>query len=316
MPAGAAGDPAYVVLVDELGDLLYQMVFHVILAEEAGAFLMAEVAGGIDDKLVRRHPHVFGDAAAEPAPTSCATGYRSSRTRRATTRSSPGSPRASRRSCTPTSSTARPRPPGLIPRCHRLPRPSPRRVRDAVERPGAAAPSRARTRRASGGRRRAVAYRRASMPNRRCGLGGPLPRALRALRGAGRERSARPRHARPRDARRRSGGGGPTPRPDLGARRCPVTPFASSPPGPGWPRSSPGRSVALLPSDVPGFDATPEQVVNYTLDDRRALLVATVLISAAFTLLIVFYAGLRTLLGRAEGAPGCCRRSGTARSWS
>jgi hypothetical protein len=43
--------------------------------------------------------------------------------------------------------------------------------------------------------------------------------------------------------------------------------------------------------------------VNYTLDDRRALLVATVLISAAFTLLIVFYAGLRTLLGRAEGAP-------------
>jgi len=62
-------------------------------------------------------------------------------------------------------------------------------------------------------------------------------------------------------------------------------------------------SVALMPSDVPGFDATPEQVVNYTLDDRRALLVATVLISAAFTLLIVFYAGLRTLLGRAEGAP-------------
>ena len=61
--------------------------------------------------------------------------------------------------------------------------------------------------------------------------------------------------------------------------------------------------ACLLPGNVPGFDATPEQVVRYTLDDRRALLVATVLIAVAFTLLIVFYAGLRTLLGRAEGAP-------------
>jgi tetrapyrrole methylase family protein/MazG family protein len=63
-PAGAAGDPAYVALVDELGDLAYQIVFHVILAEEAGAFTMADVARGIHDKLVRRHPHVFGDATA------------------------------------------------------------------------------------------------------------------------------------------------------------------------------------------------------------------------------------------------------------
>ncbi len=63
-PAGAADDPAYVALVDELGDLLYQIVFHVILAEEAGAFTMAEVARGIHDKLVRRHPHVFGDVEA------------------------------------------------------------------------------------------------------------------------------------------------------------------------------------------------------------------------------------------------------------
>jgi tetrapyrrole methylase family protein / MazG family protein len=63
-PAGAAGDPSYVALVDELGDLLYQIVFHVILAEEAGAFTLADVARGIHDKLVRRHPHVFGDASA------------------------------------------------------------------------------------------------------------------------------------------------------------------------------------------------------------------------------------------------------------
>jgi tetrapyrrole methylase family protein/MazG family protein len=64
-PAGAAGDPAYVALVDELGDLLYQVVFHVVLAEEAGAFTMADVARGIHDKLVRRHPHVFGDVSAD-----------------------------------------------------------------------------------------------------------------------------------------------------------------------------------------------------------------------------------------------------------
>ena len=62
-------------------------------------------------------------------------------------------------------------------------------------------------------------------------------------------------------------------------------------------------AVALSPSDVPGFDATPEQVVHYTLVDRRSFLAATVVIAVAFSLLIVFYAGLRTLLGRAEGAP-------------
>jgi tetrapyrrole methylase family protein/MazG family protein len=61
----AADDPAYVALVDELGDLLYQVIFHAVLAQEAGAFGMAEVADGIHDKLVRRHPHVFGDVDAE-----------------------------------------------------------------------------------------------------------------------------------------------------------------------------------------------------------------------------------------------------------
>jgi tetrapyrrole methylase family protein/MazG family protein len=61
-PVGtAASDPAYARLADELGDLLYQVVFHAILAEEAGAFGLGEVARGIHDKLVRRHPHVFGD---------------------------------------------------------------------------------------------------------------------------------------------------------------------------------------------------------------------------------------------------------------
>jgi tetrapyrrole methylase family protein/MazG family protein len=64
-PAGTpAHDPAYTRLVDELGDLLYQVIFHAMLAEEAGAFGMGDVARGIHDKLVHRHPHVFGDVAA------------------------------------------------------------------------------------------------------------------------------------------------------------------------------------------------------------------------------------------------------------
>jgi ATP diphosphatase len=51
-------------LRDELGDLLFQIVFHSRLAQERGWFDFAGVATSIHDKLVRRHPHVFGDAAA------------------------------------------------------------------------------------------------------------------------------------------------------------------------------------------------------------------------------------------------------------
>ena len=47
-------------LRDELGDLLFQVVFHAQMAEEAGLFDLDDVAGGITDKMVRRHPHVFG----------------------------------------------------------------------------------------------------------------------------------------------------------------------------------------------------------------------------------------------------------------
>ena len=48
-------------LKEELGDLLFQVVFHARLAEEAGAFEFAGVARAICDKMLRRHPHVFGD---------------------------------------------------------------------------------------------------------------------------------------------------------------------------------------------------------------------------------------------------------------
>ena len=53
-------------LRDELGDLLFQVVFHARMAEERGWFDFAAVATAIHDKLVRRHPHVF--AGASPAP--------------------------------------------------------------------------------------------------------------------------------------------------------------------------------------------------------------------------------------------------------
>ena len=53
------GDPE--ALRDELGDLLLQVVFQAQLATEAGRFTIADVANAVTDKLVRRHPHVFGD---------------------------------------------------------------------------------------------------------------------------------------------------------------------------------------------------------------------------------------------------------------
>jgi tetrapyrrole methylase family protein / MazG family protein len=48
-------------LKEELGDLLLQPVFHAAIAEERGAFTMDEVLETLSDKLIRRHPHVFGD---------------------------------------------------------------------------------------------------------------------------------------------------------------------------------------------------------------------------------------------------------------
>jgi tetrapyrrole methylase family protein/MazG family protein len=52
-------------LPEELGDLLFQVVLHAQLAEEAGEFSMVDVLQGLGAKLVRRHPHVFGDVRLE-----------------------------------------------------------------------------------------------------------------------------------------------------------------------------------------------------------------------------------------------------------
>ena len=57
----------YAELEEELGDLLFQVAFHATLAAEVGQFDLADVARGIHDKLVERHPHVFGPAG-HPVP--------------------------------------------------------------------------------------------------------------------------------------------------------------------------------------------------------------------------------------------------------
>lgn len=60
-----AGDEAH--LREELGDVLMQVVLHAQIAADAGAFTMADVARDINDKLIRRHPHVFGERSAASA---------------------------------------------------------------------------------------------------------------------------------------------------------------------------------------------------------------------------------------------------------
>ena len=53
----STGDPEN--LKEELGDLLLQVVFHAVIAEEEGLFTLEDVARTVSDKMVRRHPHVF-----------------------------------------------------------------------------------------------------------------------------------------------------------------------------------------------------------------------------------------------------------------
>lgn len=57
----ALGTADPIVMADELGDVLLQVAFHAVVAEEAGTFGYSEIEASIVEKLVRRHPHVFGD---------------------------------------------------------------------------------------------------------------------------------------------------------------------------------------------------------------------------------------------------------------
>lgn len=52
-------------LIEELGDVLYQVLFHADIEAEAGAFTLEDVAAQMTSKMVARHPHVFGDVVAE-----------------------------------------------------------------------------------------------------------------------------------------------------------------------------------------------------------------------------------------------------------
>jgi XTP/dITP diphosphohydrolase len=60
-----AGDDAE--MIEELGDVLYQVLFHADIAAEAGRFTLEDVAAHMTQKMVGRHPHVFGDVVADTA---------------------------------------------------------------------------------------------------------------------------------------------------------------------------------------------------------------------------------------------------------
>jgi tetrapyrrole methylase family protein/MazG family protein len=65
MEAIDSGDPKH--MAEELGDILLQVAFHIQLAQEEGSFGPREVFSSINEKLIRRHPHIFGDAEAHTA---------------------------------------------------------------------------------------------------------------------------------------------------------------------------------------------------------------------------------------------------------
>jgi len=64
--AASIEDRDYQALPDELGDLLFQVVFHARMAEELGLFDFGDVVEAVTAKMIRRHPHVFGDGQAQP----------------------------------------------------------------------------------------------------------------------------------------------------------------------------------------------------------------------------------------------------------
>ena len=60
-------------LIEELGDVLYQVIFHADIAAEAGEFTLEDVARHMREKMVARHPHVFGDVSVETSADVVAT---------------------------------------------------------------------------------------------------------------------------------------------------------------------------------------------------------------------------------------------------
>ena len=77
-------------LAEELGDLLFQVIFHARIAEERGEFAMRDVLRGLVDKMISRHPHVFGDAAVK-TPEEALAQWEALKQREATTKGRPRS---------------------------------------------------------------------------------------------------------------------------------------------------------------------------------------------------------------------------------
>lgn len=69
LPGDEIDHVAYGHVEEELGDVLLQVLFHAVIAEEAGAFDLDDVGTRLREKLVRRHPHVFGDVVADDVAT-------------------------------------------------------------------------------------------------------------------------------------------------------------------------------------------------------------------------------------------------------
>ena len=69
-------------MCEELGDVLFQVIFHSQVAKDEGSFTIDDVVQGICEKMVRRHPHVFGDAKVNGASGWSGSGTKSSPPRR------------------------------------------------------------------------------------------------------------------------------------------------------------------------------------------------------------------------------------------
>ncbi|MEN0060934.1 MAG: nucleoside triphosphate pyrophosphohydrolase [Myxococcota bacterium] len=78
-------------LKKELGDVLFQIVLLARMAEERGVFTIEDVVAGINDKMIVRHPHVFGDAAADPSASAAEVGLKAWEARKAKERQHRGS---------------------------------------------------------------------------------------------------------------------------------------------------------------------------------------------------------------------------------
>jgi ATP diphosphatase len=181
-------------LKDELGDLLFQVVFHAQMASESGQFDFEAVAGAISDKLIRRHPHVFG--AGGPLERRRAESRRGRTSRqqergadRADCGTGRGAARAAGAACAPSSSASGPRASGFdfehASQCaDKVARSWPKCAPAATSPTAAAAADRGDFR----GGRRSVVRRRKPRAQAGCRCGGGAARRQREI------RAALPRH--------------------------------------------------------------------------------------------------------------------------